>query len=128
MGPTPEVKYKANLSPNPNRVAKFDQKSSSLVSANGGGIEQIPQSVYSDGKKYEFMQQIWGTWRARLDPYPETNTYGRSNFHFHNSTKGFSSGCIEVSSELFNVLIENRNASKKYIDVVVDYPTNNSST
>jgi hypothetical protein len=33
-----------------------------------------------------------------------------------------------VSDLIYNVLIDYRNSGKKYIDVIVDYPTNNSST
>src|SRR5688572_21478986 len=66
------------------------------------------------------IDDIRGTWRALLEPLPGTKTYGRTNFYFHNSEKGHTDGCIEVSGELYNVLVEIRNSGQKYIDVKVD--------
>lgn len=124
-GPIPEGMYRINLEPDPERVAR--SKSSELVKSPQGGIEQVPAFLNSNGMRVR-IDDIWGTWRALLEPLPGTKTYGRTNFYFHNSEKGHTGGCIEVSGELHNVLVEIRNSGQKYIDVKVDYPTNKSST
>ena len=125
-GSIPEGTYRINLVPSPNRKAKYDEDAN-LVSSPQGGIEQIPDIGYDrDGVSYVY--DGWGTWRARLDPLPGTKTYGRSSFYLHNSDKGFTHGCIESSSSIYNVLIRYRSSGRKYIDVVIDYPTTNSTT
>ncbi|PZR07136.1 MAG: hypothetical protein DI539_23990, partial [Flavobacterium psychrophilum] len=126
FGPVPKGKYRINLVPDPNRVA--DDDDGELIPSPQGGIQQVPQSTWSNDGKTEYEQTNWGTWRARLQPLKGTNTYGRTTFYLHNSTKGYSHGCIECSNGIYNVLINYRNAGKKFIDVVIDYPNNNSST
>lgn len=125
-GPVPEGTYRINLVPDPNRVARYNSDAD-IIPSPQGGIEKLPAVGY-DRNGDAWTYEDWGTWRARLQPLSGTNTYGRSNFYLHNSTKGYSHGCIECSNSIYNVLIQYRNSGKKYIDVVVDYPTNNSST
>ena len=125
-GPVPEGTYRIDLVPDPNRVARYNSDAY-IVSSLQGGIEQLPYVGY-DRNGVAYGYQEWGTWRAKLQPLQGTNTYGRKDFYFHNSTKGYSHGCIECSNSIYYVLKEYRNSGKKYIDVVVDYPTNSSTT
>jgi len=101
-GPIPAGNYAINLVPGPDRIANHDRTTGELVrNNNGGGIERIPESVtLDDGSVYEYPG--WGTIRARLDPMPGTNTYGREGFYLHDSNKGHTHGCIETSTVLFD--------------------------
>jgi RHS repeat-associated protein len=110
-GPTPEGLYSVNLVPNPNRMANA-ALAGYLTPSPAGGIEKIPAGG----------EQVWGTWRARLDPAPQTNTHGRDNMYLHDSSKGETHGCIEVCTGLMNNLLQLRSAGVKSIDVLVDYP------
>lgn len=42
-------------------------------------------------------------------------------FYLHDSEKGFTHGCTEVESELFDALIDYRNEGNDLFEVVVDY-------
>lgn len=128
-GPVPNGNYRVNLIPNPNRIAKWN-KDYDLVPSPVGGIEQIPEEVPIVGNPREvYNYPGWGTWRARLQPMPGTNLHERDGlFYFHNSTKGYTEGCIEVSPGIYNVLLMYRQSGNKYIDVNVSYSTNNTST
>jgi len=124
-GPIPEGTYKINLKPDPNREAKVDPKTGELKP--GTGIEQIPDVGYtSDGQAWEYPG--WGDTRAALEPSAGTDTLGRGGFYIHDSTKGYTHGCIEVESGIFDDMIDYRNDGATSIDIVIDYPSNNSST
>jgi len=97
LGPIPEGAYNINLTLDPNRFAQIDA-SGNLYSNNG--IERIPEGFLDSNP--------WGTFRARLNPLPGTNTYGRTNFYIHNSSKGYTHGCIEIESAFFNKLLDYR--------------------
>lgn len=117
-GPIPEGKYQINLRPDPNRIAKVENNY--LVTNSDMGIERIPN--------YGNAQSLWGTWRARLFPYPGTNYYGRDpTFYIHDSQKGETSGCIETCSGLLNNLLRLREAGMSDIDVNVIYNGNVST-
>ncbi len=105
-GPLPEGGYKVNLQPSPDRIAKYDSKANTLITNPNGGIERIPQ----DTKTVNFSQG-WGTIRARLDPMSTTDLHGRvpkTSFYLHDSSKGFTHGCVETSNALFNKLLNYR--------------------
>jgi len=131
LGPIPEGKYSVNLKPNPDRVAQADSKTAELYS--GEGIQRIPDHFTTDdGHTYTYGSHGtgggWGTNRARLDPAPNTDTQGRSNFYLHDSTKGFSHGCIETGTGLFDQLRTYRAAGNKSIEVMVKYQSGTTST
>jgi len=109
-GPTPEGRYSVNLVPDPNRMA--NASGGYLTPSPAGGIERIPAGG----------EQSWGTWRARLNPAPGTNTFGRDNMYLHDSSKGETHGCIETCGAMLNNLIQLRSAGVRSIDVLVDYP------
>ena len=85
-----------------------------------GGIERIPGEQPVPGGP-TIISSDWGSWRARLQPRPGTNTFGRDFLYIHNSHKGYTSGCIETCDELLDELIRNRNAGVSQIDVVIRY-------
>ncbi len=45
----------------------------------------------------------WGNQRIRLEAVDVPETYGRdeNSFYFHDSSKGYSHGCVEIESKFF---------------------------
>jgi len=122
-GPTMEGKYRINLKPDPNRIAKADPNTCELLRNPEGGIEKIPETCTSnDGETYIFPG--WGTVRAYLEPQQEQP---RGSFYLHDSAKGYTHGCTETEKALFGLLLAFRQTND-YIYVMVDYPTGTSST
>ena len=132
-GPTAEGRYHINLKPSPNRIAQVDTKTGELKKNPEGGIEKIPKRVdipNKPGRHWEYSE--WGNNRAALIP---DNITGATNaerdntsYYFHDSTKGYTHGCTEVESELFDKLNEYINAGNVKIDVIVKYPSSNHVT
>jgi hypothetical protein len=125
-GPVPEGKYWIMLLPNPTRVAKSDKASGALVPNPVGGIEKIPPFTINS-KDETIIYPGWGNTRARLFADRTTQTFGRNNFYLHDSHKGFSHGCIETSSQVFDLLIRSRQSFTK-VAFMVDYQDSNTST
>ena len=131
LGPIPEGKYSVNLKPNPDRVAQADSKTGEIYSAEG--IQRLPQQFTTDdGTTYTYGSHGtgggWGTNRARLDPAENTDTSGRSNFYLHDSSKGYSHGCVETQTGLIDNMKAYRATGAKSIDVVVKYQSGTTST
>jgi len=129
-GPTVEGKYKINLIPDPDRVAKADNKGNLLRNPEGG-IEKIESIPVEDKPGYVYTYEDWGNNRARLEPVSvmqPKDEYGReykrdlNSFYFHDSEKGYSSGCHEVEKSFFEVLNNYRNDGNTEIFVQVKYP------
>ncbi len=133
-GPTPEGKYHVNLEPNPERVAKADINTGDLLRDPNGGIERIPDFVENPNKQgYGWTYTEWGKHRAYLAPDKVTGAKNseRDNYSYylHDSQKGYTHGCTEVETELFDRLNEYRNSGNTKIDVIVNYGNNqNHST
>jgi RHS repeat-associated protein len=126
-GPTPEGKYRVNLKPDANRTATADPSTGELVpNKEGGGIEKIPDT-FTTSKGQTYTYPGWGKNRAYLEPQKGTNTKNRGSFYLHDSTKGFTHGCIETESGLFDQLKDYQKDNKS-IDVMIDYPKGSSST
>ncbi|CAM3853835.1 tlde1 domain-containing protein [Mucilaginibacter galii] len=125
-GPVPEGKYWIFLLPNPARIAKSDKASGALVPSSAGGIEKIPAFTLNS-KGQSIIYPGWGNTRARLFADRSTQTFGRNNFYLHDSHKGYSHGCIETSSMVFDMLIKARQSFTK-VAFMVDYKDNNTST
>lgn len=123
-GPIPEGNYKVNLSLSSNRMVEIDPNTGIIFA--GDGIQRIPKTFTTTSGSVEGYS-AWGNIRARLSPDSGTKTFGRSNFYLHNSHKGYSHGCIETTTRFFSKLI-NYSKNHTYIRVIVNYPTNNSST
>ena len=132
-GPTPEGKYHINLKPDPDRVAKSDPKTGELVGNPSGGIEKVPESNPVQGSSnLIYTYDDWGKNRAKLSPDNVTgakNTERDNNsYYLHDSTKGYTHGCTEVETNLFDVLKEYRAKGNEKIDVIIKYPSNDHST
>ncbi len=132
-GPTAEGKYYINLKSDPNRVAEADTKTGSLKQSKDGGIEQIPAFVANPKKPgYGWTYPEWGKQRAHLEPINVTGATNQerdnNSYYFHDSEKGYTHGCTECETGLFDKLREYKDAGNSRIDVIVDYPTDNHST
>ena len=96
-GPIPQGTYKLKLQtdPSPARVRSDGSLAPSSL------IQTLP-----DGRPE------WGKNRVRLEPHDQAATSsGRSGFYLHDSTKGYTEGCIEVDSGIFDVL---RNFAQRF--------------
>lgn len=132
-GPTSEGKYHINLKPDPDRVAIADTKTGEIMKNKDGGIEKLPSFVENPNKPGSgWTYSEWGRNRAAL---VSDNVTGASNterdnnsFYLHDSEKGYTHGCTEVQTELFDKLKEYRNAGNDKIDVVVKYPSKDHNT
>ncbi|SFO74875.1 hypothetical protein SAMN05428949_6460 [Chitinophaga sp. YR627] len=127
VGPTPEGKYKINLTPDPERTAEVDTKTGELKRSPEGGIEKIPRWVENPQKPgLGWTYSDWGENRARLEPVNVTGATPQdrdlNSFYFHDSKKGYSHGCTECETELFKKLKEYREAGNGEIEVKVQYP------
>ncbi|WP_299436010.1 hypothetical protein [uncultured Rhodospira sp.] len=68
----------------------------------------------------------WGDHRVRIEPANTATrtacTPHRGGFHLHDSTKGYSHGCIEVDTKFFDRLLDcNKHTSGSTIHVKVEY-------
>ena len=133
IGPTPEGKYKINLSPDPDRIAEADPHTGALKRNVDGGIERIPdfvENTENPGSRWTYA--AWGKNRTRLEPIEVTGATAKdrdlNSFYFHDSEKGYSHGCTEVESALFTKLREYREEGNQSIEVMVDYPNRNHRT
>ncbi|GAA3934506.1 hypothetical protein GO495_29995 [Chitinophaga oryziterrae] len=128
VGPTPEGKYKINLKPDPDRIAEADLKTADLKRSPDGGIEKIPKYVPNPNKPgFGWEYSDWGENRARLEPVNVTGATPQdrdlNSFYFHDSQKGYSHGCTECETGLFDKLKEYRSEGNQVIEVKIQYPT-----
>jgi hypothetical protein len=90
-GPLPEGTYELS--------ASIDPRQASVHLANALGDESTANT--RDGIQFLRVggngpvDRSWGTMRVRLRPV-QGNMFGRGGFYLHNSTKGYSHGCVEV--------------------------------
>jgi hypothetical protein len=137
-GPTVEGDYVIDIKPEPQpAIIKIVGKDSygrnrfDLERNTKAGIERI----ISNPPVYNF-ENSWGHNRVRLIPTLETalkiTSFGRNKdtFYLHDSEKGYTSGCTDVSSRFFNVLEEYRTKMKENdeikVKVMVRYPENHT--
>lgn len=123
LGPTPEGVYEINLEPSPTRHAKII--GNQYIPNNLGGIEMTEYE--ENGIRYSSSD--WGHFRARLTPISVNRKIKRNikSFYLHDSKKGYTHGCIEVESLLFDFLINYRE-DKSSIKLKVQYPSLNHIT
>lgn len=99
-GPIPEGFYKVFLADR--GTAKSDNGEECTLSP-AWGVEKIPRGVAA-GKCEEYWAN-WGNNRVRLEPADiETQracTPTRGGFYIHDSSKGYSHGCIEIERTFF---------------------------
>ncbi len=95
-----------------------------MCGAPGYGVQRIrPQYTLSNGQIG--YPTGWGTWRARLEPRDVSG--GRHNFYLHNSTKGYTHGCVETCDSLYSRFSAYHDSGLRGIDVLVDYTTNSTN-
>ena len=81
-------------------------------------------SLWVDGYHYPG----WGKNRIRMFKSSGNKT-PRDNFYLHDSTKGYSHGCIEIETQFFNDLaIFISKTGKEKLSIQVKYPSPDSST
>jgi hypothetical protein len=100
-GPVPEGFYKIFVS---DHGTAADDSSGHCVLAPSWGIQKIPR-----GRAAGSCEPYWANWgrnRARMEPADiptkiRCSPLMRGGFYLHDSTKGYSHGCIEVESKIF---------------------------
>lgn len=117
-GPTPEGRYKVYITDL--GAAKGDMSRCYLSQA--WGVQTIPR-----GKSAGECEPNWVNWgynRARLEPADALTRHAcegtRGGFYLHDSTKGYSHGCIEVETRFFAAL-KSRKATNGYFILKVKY-------
>ncbi len=96
-GPVPAGLYKINLQLNPSRFASLAADGSNLYSNFG---VQLIRDHYHLPDSNSVIPAGWGTWRARLEKVKVNSK--RNNFYLHNSTKGYTHGCVETCDDLYD--------------------------
>lgn len=102
-GPVPPGLYKIFLADQ--GVAKDDGRGACALQP-AWGIQTIPRGTAAGACEPYWAN--WGVNRARMEP-ADTATRNRCSpvrggFYLHDSTKGFSHGCIEVDGRIFPLL------------------------
>lgn len=136
IGPTPEGLYHINLKPDPSRHAGRYQNADGTFNykkSPDGGIEQLNYcEVDEQGEMRHFSSPDWGNQRAALTPDKVTGATNsqrdNSSYYFHDSQKGYTHGCVEVESSLFNMLAIYRAGGNTSISVQVKYPNSKHKT
>lgn len=130
-GPVPEGTYSLTL-----KIAGtarvLDVKKARLDTNQG--IQSLDGMPAPDGKVY--WSQAWGLNRVRLNALRIDNPKARhrGGFYLHDSTKGYTHGCIEVDTRFFarlRQMAEDEAANKKgrkMLILKVKYPTRTEST
>jgi hypothetical protein len=130
-GPIPEGNYSLLLKES-GTANVVDVKHSVLDAREG--IESLVDMPGPDGRFYESDQ--WGKNRVRLRIFWIKNpkARGRNGFYLHDSTKGFSHGCIEVEPRFFNRLRQMakeesaKPRGRRHLYLKVEYPSATEST
>lgn len=121
-GPVPEGYYKIFISDH--GAAKDDGRNMCALKPSWG-IQEIPRGAAA-GKCEPFWAN-WGGNRARMEPADQKTKVkcapiNRGGFYLHDSTKGYSSGCLEVENRIFPLLRKyNQNHGKGVIILKVEY-------
>jgi hypothetical protein len=98
------------------------------------GIQDMVKMPGPGGAFYH--SDAWGNNRVRIDPLVIDNPKARhrSGFYIHDSTKGYSHGCIEVNPKFFDMLRafalaqRSKKGGRKTMILKVKYPSSSSST
>lgn len=99
LGPVPAGRYKVYLGDL--GAAKVSNPGTCAL-APAWGVESIPRGA--DAGACEPYWANWGRNRVRMEAIDKSKTFGRGGFYLHDSTKGFSHGCIEIASPFFTAL------------------------
>lgn len=102
-GPIPQGVYKVLVT---DRGTAKDDGTRFCNLAPGWGIQTIPRGA--EAGACEVYWANWGRNRARLEPADIATRNAcspkRGGFYLHDSTKGYSHGCIEVEPRFFTAL------------------------
>lgn len=132
-GPIPNGKYSLLLKYDPKVYARDDGTNRCNLRASQL-IQKIPRSGDTDeepsGGKANACEDYWANWgwnRVRLEPVGTTRTVckpRRGGFYIHDSTKGYTHGCIEVDTTFFHRLQEYvKKTKEKTMYFFVEYTT-----
>jgi len=122
-GPIPEGTYSFRLVIDPKKYARDDGKGQCNLRPSQK-IQQIPR-----GARAGSCERYWSNWgwnRVRIEA-ADTKTRKacsprRGGFYLHDSTKGYTHGCIEVEQIFFNRIVKYaKKAIGKKLYLVVDY-------
>jgi L,D-transpeptidase catalytic domain len=107
-----------------------DGVSCDLAAGVTGGLQKIPEK--GQGNCAAFSYPGWGTQRIRLNKVSVKHP-SRNNFYLHDSTKGFSHGCVEVEKSFFEEVHRKFHTdflhSKKHtLTLRAQYPSPDAST
>lgn len=112
-GPIPEGFYKVFIS---DKGVAQDDGTGNCAIKPAWGIQTIPRGVGAGA--CESYWQNWGWNRARMEAADAAtkvrcSPITRGGFYLHDSTKGYSHGCIEVETRLFPLLMSSNKALGK---------------
>ena len=118
LGPVPEGTYRINLSLDPTRAPKS-------VSLGGGQLGLAPGfGVQWISGEYDAPE--WGNWRARLERV-SVKSKRAGNFYIHDSSKGYTHGCIETCSDLYQRFVDYHKQGVGYLPVQVRYTSGSTN-
>jgi hypothetical protein len=121
-GPIPEGVYKVFIS---NQGTAQDDGTGYCALRPSWGIQEIPRGAAAGS-----CEPYWANWgrnRARMEPADaftknRCSPVMRGGFYLHDSTKGYSHGCIEAEMRLFPLLrIYHRTTKKNTLILKVSY-------
>lgn len=121
-GPIPEGIYKIFISDH--GKAKDDGTGTCSLKPSWG-VQSIPRG--SAAGSCDPYWANWGNNRARMEPadFPTKNKCSpimRGRFYLHDSTKGYSHGCIEVETRIFPLIRSFHSTTRKSILLIkVEY-------
>lgn len=119
-GPVADGLWRIDLRPDPTRIARILPNGQNLYGHPDGGIETVKSKyLLSNGMEAD-TGTAWGSWRARLRPI-RVPRYQSGNYYLHDSSKGFTHGCVETCTELLDELLKYRELGNSHIDVLIDY-------
>ena len=121
FGPVTRGHYRINLALDPKRWASMAPSGDNLASSFG--VQRI-RDHYVGPNGGILLPEGWGTWRARLQKVDVATS--RDNFYLHNSTKGYTHGCIETCDQLYQKFVSYHEQGLSEIDVLVDYTTDST--
>jgi hypothetical protein len=128
FGPVPEGIYTLSTVVDPKTYATADFDQCKLDP--GTDIQKIPRGAMA--KSCESYWVNWGTNRVRLTPADGTTrdacTPVRDGFYLHDSTKGFSHGCVELDTSFFTDLYDFSKSSTHHRRLTLEVKYTSQST
>lgn len=111
-GPVPEGLYKVFV----NSLGSARDDGTGFCNLSPGwGIQTIPRGAAAG--ECESFWANWGRNRARMEPADSKTRSAcspiRGGFYLHDSTKGYSHGCIEVESSFFSILRSRASSARR---------------